>query len=913
MSQIVVIYDNATLEHTLLEGLVRSLEEALQAGAGELSVSDGQAPSPIIPLRICTGYFHLYAWGTLRERLATASSPLYCHLLVGMHRPPEYEQTSQPSLFPDRQALKDKILKSLLAQVNQGIPTAEKESRLRFLIEDLDRKRLTVKAYLCNEPLHGKLYLIEKPSGDFRWLAYVGSSNFTLAGLEKQGELNVKITGRIHARELSKWFEDYWKKACSEDISQALLERLRQHTWVGYLESAKRTPVKPYHVYLRMAYLLAEKLIQASEVELSEQLTQGDFRLLEFQKLAVSQLIFLLEKRGGALLGDVVGLGKTFTASAVARTLFEQRGYAALVICPPALMPMWESYLHRFLIPGKVISMGAVQEELPRLYDRSYGLVIIDESHNLRNPESKRYEAIKAFIQGCSPKPKVLLLSATPYSKAFSDLGAQLQLFLQTQQPLGIRPLHLIKEWNIRSLGHFKQKYGFAWDTLAAFKESTHGRDWQELMQLFLVRRTRSYIKKNFAQRDKDGRYFILQGKERLYFPERVIKTIQYYLRPKSRYEALLSDKVIDMIDKCTLPRYGLAEYIREDAKRQNKENNKENKDEQLLGGLTRAGTQLRGFLKAALFKRLESSGYSFLLSLYRLILRNEVFLYAIKSGKPLPIGTIQVEENVPPSLMLDEDIRESDDWDGSLSILDKICALSENDQRAEAKKIYENLGESKQIKYIDLNYFDTARLQKDLESDNKTFRKILKMGCPWKPEEDEKLMELIKFIKREGSREKLIIFTQFADTAYYIGEALKLQLGKKEGKDFAVITSKEKDILTVVRRFSPRSNGGLPEGLSELPLLISTDVLSEGQNLQDARHLINYDLPWTVIEMVQRAGRIDRLGQQAEKVFIYSFLPAEKLDELLRLTERLIKRLEESGAVLGSDEKFFQEEQVKR
>ncbi|MEM1941223.1 MAG: phospholipase D-like domain-containing protein, partial [Candidatus Caldarchaeum sp.] len=830
MSQIVVIYDNATLEHTLLEGLVRSLEEALQAGAGELSVPNGQARSPIIPLRICTGYFHLYAWGTLRERLETASSPLYCYLLVGMHRPPEYEQASQLSLFSDGQALKDTILKSLLGQVNQGIPTAEKEKRLRLLIEDLDRKRLTVKAYLCNEPLHGKLYLIEKPSRDFRWLAYVGSSNFTLSGLEKQGELNVKITDQTHARELSKWFEDYWKKACSEDISQALLEGLLRHTWVGYLEAAKRTPVKPYLVYLRMAYLLAEKLIQASEVELSEQLTRGDFRLLEFQKLAVSQLIFLLEKRGGALLGDVVGLGKTFTASAVARTLFEQRGYATLVICPPALMPMWESYLHRFLIPGKVISMGAVQEELPQLYDRSYGLVIIDESHNLRNPESKRYKAIWGFIHQRSPKPKVLLLSATPYSKAFSDLGAQLQLFLQTQQPLGIRPLHLIKERNIRSLGDFKKEYGFAWDTLAAFEESTHRRDWQELMQLFLVRRTRSYIKNNFAQKDRNGRHFILHGKERLYFPERVIKTIQYHLRPKSRYEALLSDEVIDMIDECTLPRYGLAEYILKDVK-------PADKDKELIEGLTRAGTRLRGFLKAALFKRLESSGYSFLLSLYRLILRNEVFLYAIKSGKRLPIGTIQVEENVPPSLMLDEDIRESDDPNGSLSILDKICELSENELQAEAEKIYEDLSKTKQIKYIDLNYFDTARLQKDLESDNETFRKILKKGCPWKPEEDEKLMELIKFIEREGSREKLIIFTQFADTAYYIGEALKLQLEKKEGKDFAVITSKEKDILTVVRRFSPRSNGGLPEGLSELPLLISTDVLSEGQNLQDARH----------------------------------------------------------------------------
>ncbi len=297
---------------------------------------------------------------------------------------------------------------------------------------------------------------------------------------------------------------------------------------------------------------------------------------------------------------------------------------------------MWEGYVHKYQLHAKVISQSMVQRLLPTL--RRYRVVIIDESHNLRNDEGGRYRAIKAYLE--ENESKVILLTATPYNKSYKDLSNQLRLFIADDADLGISP-----ERYIESIGgqvHFQAKHTETFvRSIKAFERSDFADDWRELMRLYLVRRTRSFIKNNYASTDPEsGRKFLtFADGTRSYFPDRIPKKVEYEFNPddrKDQYARLYSDKVVDSINSLTLPRYGLGNYISDKPARQ------PNKEEDIvIANLSRAGKRLMGFCRTNLFKRLESSGYAFLLSLSRHILRNFVFIYALENRLALPLGKI--------------------------------------------------------------------------------------------------------------------------------------------------------------------------------------------------------------------------------------------------------------------------------
>ena len=221
-----------------------------------------------------------------------------------------------------------------------------------------------------------------------------------------------------------------------------------------------------------------------------------------------------LNKRNGVLIGDVVGLGKTLMATAVARIFEDDYGLETLILCPKNLVRMWEDYAHTYRLRARVLSQSQAISKLPTL--RRYRLVVIDESHNLRNREGKRYRAIREYIRGNDSK--VILLSATPYNKTYLDLSNQLRLFVEDEQDLGIRPERLLRE-----LGEveFSRRHQASPRTLAAFDHSGYTDDWRDLMRLYLVRRTRSFIQDNYADTDPDsGRKFLTyEDGDRSYFP----------------------------------------------------------------------------------------------------------------------------------------------------------------------------------------------------------------------------------------------------------------------------------------------------------------------------------------------------------------------------------------------------------
>src|SRR2546429_2869057 len=360
----------------------------------------------------CVGYFNLRGWKQIDSYIEnwTGLDGHCCRLLVGMQKLPEDELRAALSIIEpdegmDNQTalrLKKRLAEEFRSQLASGVPTNADEAGLRRLAAQIKAGKVVVKLYL-RHLLHAKLYLLYRSDRINPITGYLGSSNLTFSGLSHQGELNVDVLDHDACQKLAKWFEDRWKDRWCLDISQELVNIIEE-SW------ARETPLSPYHIYVKMAYHLS----QEARAGLAEFKIPRDFgnKLFEFQKAAVKIAAHHLNKRGGVLIGDVVGLGKTLMATAVARIFEEDHDLETLIICPKNLVKMWEDYREQYRMRGRVLSLSQVTRELPKL--RRYRLVILDESHNLRNREGRRYRAIQEYLR--ENDSKCVLLSATPYN-----------------------------------------------------------------------------------------------------------------------------------------------------------------------------------------------------------------------------------------------------------------------------------------------------------------------------------------------------------------------------------------------------------------------------------------------------------------------------------------------------------------
>jgi SNF2 family DNA or RNA helicase len=268
-----------------------------------------------------------------------------------------------------------------------------------------------------------------------------------------------------------------------------------------------------------MAYHLAQEA-RACLAAYSIPAIFGD-TLFDFQIAAVKIAAHHLDKRGGVLIGDVVGLGKSMMATALAKVFEADYHTETLIICPKNLVSMWEDYVHRYRLHAKVLPLSKVLNELPEK-TRRYRVVLIDESHNLRNQEGRRWKTIRAYIE--RNDSLCILLSATPYNKSYRDLSAQLALFLREDTDLGIRP-----EKRLAELGgepEFIRRYQCPVRSLAAFEKSEEADDWRDLMRLYMVRRTRGFIMQHYAQQDARGKHLRFADGRPSYFPQRVPKNL---------------------------------------------------------------------------------------------------------------------------------------------------------------------------------------------------------------------------------------------------------------------------------------------------------------------------------------------------------------------------------------------------
>jgi hypothetical protein len=443
---------------------------------------------------------------------------------------------------------------------------------------------------------------------------------------------------------------------------------------------------------------------------------------------------------------------------------------------------------------------------------------------------------------------------------------------------------------------------------------SEYPEDWHDLMRLYMVRRTRGFIQENYATLDKTNgrRYLTMRDGGRSYFPSRVPRAVKFAIdeeRSDDQYARLYKEDVLAVISKLSLPRYGLANYLVSDSRQRGLAPTTAEK--LTIRNLSRAGKRLMGFCRTGLFKRLESGGPAFIQSLERHTLRNFVFLHALENGLEVPIGS-QNAELLDATTDQDEDIAEQsameeEDATGAVAI-EALPLTTEADYRRKAEEVYHDYTTQfrSRFKWIRPIFFN-SNLTKALLADSRGLLNVLKQCASWDARKDAKLNALYDLITQQHPHEKVLIFTQFADTVTYLTQQLKARgVTELEG-----VTGNSADPTGLAWRFSPVSNGksSLIEEGRELRVLIATDVLSEGQNLQDAAIVVNYDLPWAIIRLIQRAGRVDRIGQLSDTIYCYSFLPADGVERLIRLRERVRQRLQENAEVVGTDEAFFEDD----
>lgn len=837
---------------------------------------------------VATGYLDLRGWAELAD-LIDAKAPAegevttsQVRVLVGMMAPADsaamladLQKEIQPPAFgsdihDQSKALRRRaqLVAHLRTQLMRGLATADGQRTLQTLKSQLASGLVAMKVF-TEKPLHGKTYLFHSPGKTHaaRW-GFLGSSNLTRAGLRSNLELNMDVQDSDATAKLAAWFEDRWTDTFSLDVNAEIIQII-EDSWAASVQPT------PFEVYLKVCHALSQDARDGMGYVLPASMRK---LLLGYQETAVRTLARRIVRRGGTMLGDVVGLGKTLTAIATALMLEAGEDYTTLVLCPKNLEKMWKEHLDRYEVNGRVVPYSMVTKELPEL--KRFHLVICDESHNLRNNGTVAYQAIQDYIKRNASK--VLLLTATPFNLAFQDVANQIGLYISDDEDLGILPATALRKNPLLAL-----RLDGKVTTLAAFRLSEEADDWRRLMSDHLVRRTRSFVKRTAKTEmvvQPDGTsierpYLTFANGTRFYFPTRQPKPLWHSFGEDDPARLMEDETTLDAVKALTLPRYRLADY--DDPKRPHTP-----EDSKILDDVRSGRGQVSGFVRTGMYKRLSSSGHSFILSLQRQRARNELFLHAIDHGLPLPLGTFSERQIA----VTDEDVDDTTDTHGSI------------------ESRYEQLKKSLpgSTKWINSTVF-TPELRANLAGDNELISQMLTRFGNWDPARDSKMDVLTDLLRGEHAGEKVLIFTEYKDTANYVAAALADAAIQHVG----VASGDTDDPAGIARRFSPISNV-LPDeeapdvdAEDRIDVLVATDVLSEGQNLQDCHVVVNYDLPWAIIRIIQRAGRVDRIGQLSDTVNIY-LISHKKVEDQIKLRTRIRARLGAAASAFGSDEAFF-------
>lgn len=865
-----LLTNNKEQSQTVAGGIVRIFSAIRQqfANAPELSIA--------------TAYINPGGFSLLADELEHAPK---VRLLLGaepLHDAELAQQVDDPKL----QHRIDDALSSheVWLESERDLTGFSREARdsIRAFVEWLEREdhdgsaRVEVRRY-THGFLHGKAFILNNPVIP---RVVAGSSNMTYAGLSTNAELNL-VGDEHHTAETVKWFEHYWQQSEGYDLAG-----LYRDLWV---------PHSPWDVFMRM-------LLELYGAELSEEVAESAFSLAGFQVDGVARMKRILADLGGVLVADEVGLGKSFLAGSVVKEATEERKQRVLIIAPAAIKAsMWDPFIKKYNF-NRLVEVMSYEQVRNRMdpqdpdyadflaYTEELSMVVVDEAHNLRSANAERSKALdRVILSGSRPK-QVVLLTATPVNNSLRDLDTLLRYFIRNDAQFASVGIPSIRKY-------IDQAQSIDPDALTP----EHLFD---LMDQVAVKRTRRFVQQFYAN---DVIYNSAGQPVPLEFPEPHTRRIEYSFEGQSLE---LVDRVLE----------GLEVDDDEDGPIERYRDRQANEKRLMLARYTPSRystdnhldhTQMSnaGLLRSSLLKRLESSPRALESTLTRMIGSHEAFLSALKEGFVLTGGALS-------------------EWGGSESD-DLYEFLDDLDDR-----LLENAEP--------LGKFHGEDLIADVQTDIVLLKELRDIAANAAVSADGKFDELIIELRKiaegarkedpsrrgvsSGDRRKVIIFSTFSDTvddlhaklaahleaetdgaiADYIGRLADPIMGTSRGGLQKGVSGgvDQGGRANQVRHFAPKFAGGGAFGVEAEDLydiLITTDVLAEGVNLQQAGHIINYDLPWNPMRIVQRHGRVDRIGSPHSTVQLGLYFPAERLEEMLQLEQRLKEKVARAAAAIGT------------
>lgn len=823
-------------------------------------------------LSIISAYFTIYAYEELRKELGKIeklrllfSEPTFVKNKKDINREFKLSGSYERGLAGDRYEMK---LKNEL-----------KQSEIAKECANWIREKVEVRAYDEEYPLPQKMYLMENKKDESACI--FGSSDFTSSGLglvpSKKLEANTYIKDSIYTQQLLNQFELYWNdKDKVKDVKTYLLKSLEE----VYKENNPEFIyfVTLYNIFKDYLNDLSEEDIIKTKTGFKESVVWN--KLYNFQKDGVLGAIDKLEKYHGCILADSVGLGKTFEALAVIK-YYESRNSRVLVLCPKKLRENWLTYkgnrrdniLERDRLNYDVLNHPDLSRysgysgeiNLEKIYWENYDLIVIDESHNFRNNNNKRddketrYSRLLNQIIKKGVKTKVLMLSATPVNNRMTDLKNQIAFATEGNE-------FALADYGIKSIDQTLRKAQLVfnkWNELPEERKNLETllemleTDYFKLLDMLTIARSRKHIQKYY-----DTTHI---GK----FPER-LKPINIKNDIDTQNDFIDLDELNKLIRALNLAIYSPMKYILPSkiAEYSKKYDTKTGKS--VFRQIDRE-TSLIHLMRINILKRMESSIHSFGITISKILKNIDITLEKLNKSQ-------DIEEN------LDIDDLELDD-----PRLDSVMIGSKN------VKVF-------------IQDIDKIKWRAELEGDRAILERIMIEAFKIQPHRDKKLEELKDLIREkvktpinEGNK-KVIIFTAFADTAKYLYDNIADWGLEELGLYSAFITGSDNpktnlkgvkgEFNNILVNFSPKSKGREATDRAEIDILIATDCISEGQNLQDCDYLINYDIHWNPVRIIQRFGRVDRIGSKNEVIQLVNFWPNMELDEYINLEARVSGRM---------------------
>ena len=704
------------------------------------------------------------------------------------------------------------------------------EDGVRTFIKWLQSGKIEMRIY-PDSPIHAKVYIMRKDMDkvpDQYGAVITGSSNFSQAGLVNNLEFNVELKDSRDVEFALNKFEELWER--SVDITDEYINTITEKTWI-------RDDITPYELFLKTLYEYFKEEINEDKNETYIEYLPDGFMQLQYQTDAVMQAKKFLDAYGGVFISDVVGLGKTFICAMLAQRL----NGGKIVICPPVLKDYWERTLILFDVSAKVESLGKLDQILAdeELMNRTK-YVFVDEAHRFRNHKTESYEKLH---QICYNK-KVILISATPQNNYSSDIANQIFLF-QPKNNSTIIPNNKNIELFFNRMQAKQKKYEKGTKEYSRIQRENSSIIRDKVLRNIMIRRTRKEIME-FYKEDLETKGLKFPELDN---PEKIVYTY------KGNIEKAFND-TIDIIKELSYSRYKPLTYLKNIPK--------------TLASQITGQTNMSGFMKSILVKRLESSFYAFKKTLNRFILSYQKFIDMCENGE------IYISKKVDVYDLLDND----DD--------ERLMGFVE-----EELVQHFHISDFKEEFLLEL-YRDLLLLKKvaneweEIEED---------------PKKDQFLLELST--NNVFKKHKIIVFTESKETAEYVGNYIEEKYPDKV-LVYSGASSKARR-LEIEANFNPDYAF---EKKDDIKFLVTTDILAEGINLHRSNVIVNYDLPWNPTKVMQRVGRINRVGTEHERIFVFNFFPTAQANLHLPLEENILLKIQAFHDTLGEDFKYLSEEE---